>query len=110
MEQLRNLSTGLPSLCEGDCAGRCVPVGAQTGENARHPRKGTGGGTSRYSAMQRPLDMEAIFPIKDAASAALMAIKADCLRKAGVISDQEKQWVDSRVRTLLHDAGLKEAA
>ena len=77
---------------------------------ARHPRKGTGGGTSRYSAMQRPLDMEAIFPIKDAASAALMAIKADCLRKAGVISDQEKQWVNSRVRTFVHDVGLKDAA
>jgi hypothetical protein len=60
--------------------------------------------------MQRPLDVEAIFPIKDAASAALMAIKVDCLRKAGVISDQEKQWVDSRVRTFLHDAGLKDAA
>ena len=54
--------------------------------------------------------MEAIFPIKDAALAALMAIKADCLRKAGVISDQEKQWVDSRVRTFLHDVGLKDAA
>jgi hypothetical protein len=40
--------------------------------------------------MQRPLDMEAIFPIKDAPSAALMAIKADCLRNAGVINDQEK--------------------
>jgi hypothetical protein len=69
-----------------------------------------GGGTSCYSAMQRPLDMEAIFPITDAASAALMVIKADCLRKAGVISDQEKQWVDSRVRTFLHDVGLKDAA
>ena len=60
--------------------------------------------------MQRPLNMEAIFPIKDAPSAALMAVKADCLCKAGVISDQEKQWVDSRVRTFLHDAGLKDAA
>jgi hypothetical protein len=60
--------------------------------------------------MQRPLDMEAIFPIKDPPSAALMAIKADCLRKAGVINDQEKQWVDSKVRTFLHDAALKDAA
>jgi hypothetical protein len=60
--------------------------------------------------MERPLDLEAIFPIKDAAAAALMTIKADCLRKAGVISDQVKQWVDSRVRTLLHNAGLKDAA
>jgi hypothetical protein len=60
--------------------------------------------------MQRQLDMEALFPITDAASAALMAIKADCLRKAGVISDQEKQWVDSRARSIFHDAGLKDAA
>jgi hypothetical protein len=60
--------------------------------------------------MQRSLDIEAIFPIKDAPSAALMAIKADCLRKAGVINDQEKQWVVSRVRTFLHDSGLKDAA
>jgi hypothetical protein len=68
------------------------------------------GGTSCYAAMQRPLDMESIFPIKDAASAALMTIKADCLHKAGVISHDEKQWVDSRVRTFLHDAGFKDAA
>ena len=60
--------------------------------------------------MQHPLDIEAIFPITDAASVALMAIKADCLRKAGVISDQEKQRVDARVRTFLHEAALKDAA
>ena len=60
--------------------------------------------------MQRPPDIEAIFPITDAASAALMAIKADCLRKAGVISDQEKQWVDARVRMFLHETALKDAA
>jgi len=60
--------------------------------------------------MQHPLDIEAIFPITDAASAALMAIKADCLRKAGVISDQEKRWVDSKVGRFLHDEGLKDAA
>jgi hypothetical protein len=32
--------------------------------------------------MERPLDLEAIFPIKDAASAALMTIKADCVRQS----------------------------
>jgi hypothetical protein len=63
-----------------------------------------------YSTMQRPLDIEVIFPITDAASAALMAIKADCLRKAGVISDQEKQRVDARVRKFVHEAVLKDAA
>jgi hypothetical protein len=60
--------------------------------------------------MQRALDLEVIFPIKDAASARLMAIKADYLHKAGVISEREEQWVESRVRKFLHDAKLKGAA
>jgi hypothetical protein len=63
-----------------------------------------------YSAMQRAWDIELIFPIKDAASAALMLIKADCLHKAGIISESEKQLVDSRVRTFVNDATLKDAA
>jgi hypothetical protein len=67
-----------------------------------------------YLAVIQPCNVhwtiEAIFPITDAASAALMAIKADCLRKAGVISDQEKQRVDARVRTFSHEAVLKDAA
>jgi hypothetical protein len=53
---------------------------------------------------------ELIFPIKDAASAALMLIKADSLHKAGVISEGERQWVNSRARTFLDDATLKDAA
>jgi hypothetical protein len=60
--------------------------------------------------MECAVDMEAIFPIKDAASAALMAVKADYLRKAGIISEREKQWVDSRVRKFLDDAKLKDVA
>ena len=51
--------------------------------------------------MHRELDMAIIFPIKDAASAALMAVNANCLRRAGVINEQQKQCVDSRVRTFL---------
>jgi len=46
--------------------------------------------------MRRAWDIELIFPIKDAASAALMLIKADCLDKAGIISEAGKQWVYSR--------------
>ena len=53
---------------------------------------------------------EVIFPIKDAASAALILIKADCLHKAGIISEAEKHWVDSRTRSFLADATLKDAA
>jgi hypothetical protein len=54
--------------------------------------------------MRRTLDMEVIFPIKDAASAALMAIKAEYLHKAGIITEREERWVDARVRTFLNDA------
>jgi hypothetical protein len=36
-----------------------------------------------------------------------MAIKAECLRKAGVINDQEKYWVDNRVCIFTRDAALK---
>jgi len=60
--------------------------------------------------MQRAWDIELIFPIKDAASAALMVIKADCLHNAGVISDGEKQWVYSRARPFLADGALKDVA
>jgi hypothetical protein len=60
--------------------------------------------------MRRPLDIGTIFPITDAASAALMAIKADCLRMAGVISDREKERVDARVLKFVHEAVLKDAA
>jgi hypothetical protein len=60
--------------------------------------------------MQRAWDIELIFPIKDAASAALMVIKADCLHNAGVISDGEKQWVQSRAHPFLVDVTVKDAA
>jgi hypothetical protein len=74
------------------------------------PQLGTGHATGCYAAMKCALVMEAIFPINDRASAALMAIKADCLHKAGIISKREKQWVDSRVRAFLDDAELENAA
>jgi hypothetical protein len=48
--------------------------------------------------------------IKDAASAALMLIKAECLHKAGVINERERQWVYSKARTFLDDVTLKDAA
>jgi len=54
--------------------------------------------------MQCVRDIEIIFPIKDAASAALMLIKADCLHTAGVINEADKQYVHCRERTFLHDA------
>jgi hypothetical protein len=60
--------------------------------------------------MQRGWDSELIFPIRDAASAALMLIKADFLHTAGVISESDKECVYSRARTFLDDAILKEVA
>jgi hypothetical protein len=60
--------------------------------------------------MERVWDIRLVFPVKDAVSAALMIIKADCLQKAGVISEDERQWVYSRARTFLDAATLKDAA
>ena len=68
------------------------------------------GKASGYPIMQRGRDSELIFPIKDAASAALMLIKADCLLTAGIINEAEKQYVHSRARTFLNDQALKDAA
>ena len=56
--------------------------------------------------MQRARDIEVIFPIKDAASAALMLMKANCLHTAGIINDADKQYVHSKARTFLDDATL----
>jgi hypothetical protein len=56
--------------------------------------------------MQRARNIELIFPIKDASSAALMLVKADCLHKAGIINEAEKRCVHSRARTFLDSATL----
>jgi hypothetical protein len=42
------------------------------------------------------------------ASAALMAVKADYLHKAGIITEREMRWVDSRARTFLDGAKVKD--
>jgi hypothetical protein len=54
--------------------------------------------------MQCAQDIELYFPIKDATSASLMLIKADCLHKAGIINEAEKRRVHSRARTFLDNA------
>ena len=51
--------------------------------------------------MKSPVNLELIFPIKDAPSASFMSFKASCLRDAGIITEDEKQWVDARVLCLL---------
>ena len=55
-------------------------------------------------------DSELIFPIKDAASAAVMLIKVDCLHKAGIINEFERRFVHFRARTFLGYANLKDVA
>jgi hypothetical protein len=37
-----------------------------------------------------------------------MVIKADCLHKAGIINETEKEYVHSRAHTFLDDATLKD--
>jgi hypothetical protein len=39
-----------------------------------------------------------------------MLIKADCLHKAGIIDEAEKQYVHSRARKFLDDVTLKDVA
>jgi len=51
--------------------------------------------------MRRPLTMEVIFPIRDAPSARLMTLKAECLNMAGVISEHEEQAVLGRAAKAL---------
>jgi len=41
-------------------------------------------------------DLSLIFPIKDEPSACLMRFKADCLFRAGVISEREQQDVHAK--------------
>ena len=62
--------------------------------------------------MERPLDLEAIFPIKDAESAALMTIKADCLRKASLARQSRTTRNIGTLRSLGSGVlrGLTEAA
>jgi hypothetical protein len=51
--------------------------------------------------MKSPVNLELIFPIKDAPSASFMSFKASCLRDAGIITESEKHWVDARVLSVL---------
>jgi hypothetical protein len=53
------------------------------------------------TAMDSPVNLELIFPIKDAPSASFMSFKASCLRDAGIITESEKHWVDARVLAVL---------
>ncbi len=47
------------------------------------------------------LDLDLIFPIRDRASAIFMQAKADCLHKAAVINNDERNWVYSKAKRWL---------
>ena len=53
--------------------------------------------------MQHPvkIDLAVVFPIKDGSSAWLMSIKADCLLRAGVITDAERRAVETRASSVV---------
>jgi hypothetical protein len=46
-------------------------------------------------------DLELIFPIRDAASAELMTLKAACLSNAGVIDARQREIVEQRAQRFL---------
>jgi hypothetical protein len=56
------------------------------------------------------LDIDLIFPIRDAASAELMTLKAACLWNAGVIDARQKKMVELRARKLLENDKVMQAA
>jgi hypothetical protein len=65
---------------------------------------------NRQRAMKSLVNLELIFPIKDAPSASFMSSKARCLRDAGIIRESEKHWVDARVLSVLVDSIFTRAA
>ncbi len=54
----------------------------------------------RGSGMASELLLKFIFPIKDEPSAWLMEIKADCLVKAGIISEKDRNWVQDTAQLI----------
>ena len=47
-----------------------------------------------------PLDLDRIFPMNDAPSAAFMMLKAACLHEAGIITRSDKDRVDARASAI----------
>jgi hypothetical protein len=70
---------------------------------------GTKAAVLYYLVMIRDLDLELVFPVRDRPSALLMELKADCLHMAGIINEQEKRWVTSKIRAVL-ESDYKRAA
>ena len=47
------------------------------------------------------LDLDRLFPIEDVPSARLMKLKAHCLSRAGVLTDDERMAVDEKAQAYL---------
>lgn len=60
--------------------------------------------------MRTGLDLNSLFPIKDAASARLMLIKARCLLEARLIDQADAAAVFSRANAMLFLPETKQAA
>jgi hypothetical protein len=58
--------------------------------------------------MRGDFSFDHIFPIRDAASASLARVKADCLLDAGVIDDAARRLVYSRTAEVLESSRPKE--
>ena len=55
------------------------------------------------------LDLDLAFPIKDLPSARLMKLKAHCLARAGVLSEDERMAVEERADVYLRNPRFQAA-
>jgi hypothetical protein len=49
-----------------------------------------------------PLDLNRLFPIKDVPSARLMKLKAHCLFRAGVLSEEQRAMIEHQADAIIH--------
>ncbi len=56
-----------------------------------------------------PLDLNRLFPIKDLPSARLMKLKAHCLSRAGVLSDDERAMIGQKAEKFLQQPRFQAA-
>ena len=58
-----------------------------------------------FGAFHMKLDCDLVFPINDAASAALMSLKATCLLRAGVLDECEVLEIVARAARMIGSCG-----
>ena len=57
--------------------------------------------------MRGSLDLDLVFPARDAASAELMRLKADCLYAAGIIDAPERRRVHARCAAVSVESAIE---